>query len=76
MYLQHHYGSLKACAEVLQVHRVTLQDWVNNNPEQVLRFTSYLVKQDGVEPQDLIRAVFTTQKQNHDKTRNNRHTTA
>ena len=76
MYLQHHYGSLKACADALQVHRVTLQEWVNNDPEQVLRFTSKLVSNDGVEPQDLIKAVFTTQRQNHDKTRDNRRTTA
>lgn len=72
MYLQHHYGSLKACADVLQVHRVTLQEWVNNDPEQVLRFTSKLVSNDGVEPHELIKAVFTTQKQNDDKTRENR----
>ena len=76
MYLQHHYGSLKACAEVMQVSRQTLHHYVTKDPEGVLRHTSRLMQQDGVEPHDLIKAVFTTQKQNHDKTRNNRHQTA
>ena len=76
MYLQHHYGSLTACAEAIEVSRGTLHNYVTKDPEGVLRHTSRLMQQDGVEPNDLIKAVFTTQKQNHDKTRDNRHTTA
>lgn len=75
MYLQHHYGSLTACAEAIEVSRQTLHNYVTKDPEGVLRHTSRLMKNENIRPQDLIRAVFTTQK-NNDTTRNNRHTTA
>ena len=63
MYLQHHYGSLTACAEAIEVSRSTLHNYVTKDPEGVLRHTSRLVKHHGVEPQELIQAVFTTQAQ-------------
>ena len=63
MYLQHHYGSLTACAEAIEVSRGTLHNYVTKDPEGVLRHTSRLVQQHGVEPQELIQAVFTTQAQ-------------
>jgi ApbE superfamily uncharacterized protein (UPF0280 family) len=63
MYLQHHYGSLTACAEAIEVSRVTLHNYVTKDPEGVLRHTSKLVSNEGVKPQELIQAVFTTQAQ-------------
>ena len=63
MYLQHHYGSLTACAEAIEVSRSTLHNYVTKDPEGVLRHTSRLVKHHSVEPQELIQAVFTTQAQ-------------
>ena len=63
MYLQHHYGSLTACADAIGVHRTTLHQYVTKNPEGVLQHTSRLVQQQGVKPQELIEAVFTTQAQ-------------
>ena len=63
MYLQHHYGSLTACAEAIEVSRSTLHNYVTKDPEGVLRHTSRLMKQQGIEPQELIQAVFTTQSQ-------------
>ena len=63
MYLQHHYGSLTACAEAIEVSRGTLHNYVTKDPEGVLRHTSRLVQKQGVEPQELIQAVFTTQAQ-------------
>lgn len=63
MYLQHHYGSLTACAEAIDVSRGTLHNYVTKDPEGVLRHTSRLVQHRGVEPQELIQAVFTTQAQ-------------
>ena len=65
MYLQHHFGSLKACAELIDVSRGTLHNYVTKDPEGVLRYTSRLMQKDGVEPQQLIKAVLTTQQQNN-----------
>jgi hypothetical protein len=44
MYLQHHYGSLTACAEAIEVSRGTLHNYVTKDPEGVLRHTSRLMK--------------------------------
>lgn len=63
MYLQHHYGSLTACADAIGVHRTTLHQYLTKDPEGVLRHTSRLMQKDGVEPQELIKAVLTTQEQ-------------
>lgn len=63
MYLQHHYGSLTACAEAIEVSRGTLHNYVTKDPEGVLRHTSRLMQNDGVEPHELIKAVLTTQEQ-------------
>lgn len=61
MYLQHHYGSLTACAEALEVSRGTLHNYVTKDPEGVLKHTSRLMQKDGVEPHELIQAVLITQ---------------
>ena len=66
MYLQHHYGSLTACAEAIEVSRGTLHNYVTKDPEGVLRHTSRLMKNENIKPQDLIKAVLTTQNQ-HEK---------
>ena len=63
MYLQHHYGSLTACAEAIEVSRSTLHNYVTKDPEGVLRHTSRLMKNEKIKPQDLIKAVLTTQNQ-------------
>ena len=63
MYLQHHYGSLTACAEAIEVSRSTLHNYVTKDPEGVLRHTSRLMKNENIKPQDLIKAVLTTQNQ-------------
>jgi predicted DNA-binding protein YlxM (UPF0122 family) len=63
MYLQHHYGSLTACAEAIEVTRQTLHNYVTKDPEGVLRHTSRLMKNENITPQDLIRAVMNTQNQ-------------
>lgn len=63
MYLQHHYGSLTACAEAIEVSRGTLHNYVTKDPEGVLRHTSRLMKNDRIILQELIRAVMNTQKQ-------------
>ena len=63
MYLQHHYGSLTACAEAIEVSRSTLHNYVTKDPEGVLRHTSRLMKNQNIKPQDLIKAVLTTQNQ-------------
>lgn len=63
MYLQHHYGSLTACAEAIEVSRGTLHNYVTKDPEGVLRHTSRLMKNEAIKPQDLVKAVMNTQKQ-------------
>lgn len=63
MYLQHHYGSLTACAEAIEVSRSTLHNYVTKDPEGVLRHTSRLMQKHGIEPHHLIQAVLTTQQQ-------------
>ena len=63
MYLQHHYGSLTACAEAIEVTRQTLHNYVTKDPEGVLRHTSRLMKNENITPQELIRAVMNTQNQ-------------
>ena len=63
MYLQHHYGSLTACAEAIEVTRQTLHNYVTKDPEGVLRHTSRLLQNENITPQDLIRAVLNTQNQ-------------
>lgn len=63
MYLQHHYGSLTACAEAIEVTRQTLHNYVTKDPEGVLRHTSRLMQNENITPQDLIRAVMNTQNQ-------------
>ena len=63
MYLQHHYGSLTACAEAIEVSRSTLHNYVTKDPEGVLRHTSRLMQKHGIEPHHLIKAVLTTQQQ-------------
>ena len=63
MYLQHHYGSLTACAEAIEVTRQTLHNYVTKDPEGVLRHTSRLMQNENITPQELIQAVETTKKQ-------------
>ena len=63
MYLQHHFGSLKACAELIDVSRGTLHNYVTKDPEGVLRYTSRLMQNENIKPQELIQAVETTKKQ-------------
>lgn len=72
MYLQHHFGSLTACAEMIEVDRKTLYNYVTKDPEGVLRHTSRLMKNENINPRDLIKAVFTTQSQ-HVQTKHRAH---
>lgn len=63
MYLQHHFGSLTACAEAIKVSRGTLHNYITKDPEGLLRHTSRLMQNTNISPQDLIRAVENTQNQ-------------
>jgi len=63
MYLQHHYGSLTACAEAIEVSRGTLHNYVTKDPEGVLRHTSRLMKNENIKPQELVQAVETSKTQ-------------
>ena len=63
MYLQHHFGSLKACAELIDVSRGTLHNYVTKDPDGVLRYTSRLMQNENIKPQELIQAVETTKNQ-------------
>ena len=63
MYLQHHFGSLKACAETIEVSRGTLHNYVTKDPDGVLRYTSRLMQNENIKPQELIQAVETTKTQ-------------
>jgi len=75
MYLQHHFGSLTACAAVMQISRQTLHNYLTKDPAGVLQHTSRLMKNDRIILQELIRAVVNSENQNHDESRDNRHQT-